>query len=209
MRFAKLAALIVAAAGSITLSPAASAAPQSGGVTVNPTSFNFGDVILGGEDQQPFIVTNGTAADITITDAMITPAGSQSYAVQNTCPSDLQANGGACVVYVTFQPLSVGVKKYSLAISTSTGTFTIPLTGTGLPTPMVLKPPSLDFGSAVVGVSSKQSTTLTNTGNFGVSVLSVKVVSTESYTQTNDCSVELAAGASCTISVHTIPSALA
>jgi hypothetical protein len=201
MRISRLAAVfMLALAAALSFAARLQAAPQSGSVTISPTSFNFGSVTVGGgENSAQFLLTNGTASDITITGVEITPA-SESYTATTDCPSDLQSQQ-RCDVYVLFRPVSVGVKNFSLTVSTSVATLTAALTGTGTPSPMVFNPTSLAFGSSVVGVSSTQTSTLTNTSDTGVSVSSIKVFNTNSYTVANNCVPFLDAGASCTVTV--------
>ncbi len=75
MRISGLAVVfMLALAAALSFAGSTQAAPQSGSVTISPTSFNFGSVTVGGgENSTQFLLTNGTASDITITGVAITP----------------------------------------------------------------------------------------------------------------------------------------
>jgi len=75
------------------------------------------------------------------------------------------------------------------------------------PTPVAVgkvQPASLSFGKQRRGTtSSAQTVTLSNTGNALLSVSSITI--STGFTQTNNCTAPLAAGASCTLSVRFSP----
>jgi hypothetical protein len=203
MRTAKFAAaFVLIVVGTLITSAITWAKPQSAATTIIPTSFNFGSEPVGGPPSgYPFTLSNSSAAAISITSVAISPAGSQSYAVQNLCQSTLAANS-SCEIYVTFAPVSLGEKSYTLQIVTTGGTVSAALTGVGTAPPLVLIPASLAFGSAAVGLAATQSSAVTNTATYSVSIASIKVGSnSQSYTETNNCPPNLASGASCTVSV--------
>lgn len=77
-----------------------------------------------------------------------------------------------------------------------------PLSGIG--TTAKLSPTSLSFGTVAIGTASPAKTvTLTNVGTSTLTITAVAITGTNAgdFTQTHTCSSNLAAGASCTISV--------
>jgi hypothetical protein len=77
--------------------------------------------------------------------------------------------------------------------------------GGGSPT-VTLSPTSLTFGVEVVGSTSQPlSITLTNSGTGALSIASI--TASADFGETNTCSLTLAAGATCTISVTFTPAA--
>ncbi|MDI1466306.1 ThuA domain-containing protein [Catellatospora sp. KI3] len=72
---------------------------------------------------------------------------------------------------------------------------------------LAVTPGSLAFGSVTVGqTSAAQAVTVTNPGTGAASVSAVAV--SGPYTQSNNCPVSLAAGASCTVTVRFAPTAV-
>jgi hypothetical protein len=81
----------------------------------------------------------------------------------------------------------------------------VSLTGTGTAAIASLSPASLAFGAQVIDTTSPaQSATLSNTGNAPLTISAI--TTTGDFTQTNNCSTPLAAGASCAINVTFTPS---
>lgn len=205
MRTAKFVAYLGAVvAALLSVSGGAPAAPQAVGLSVSPANYNFGQVSEGTESSTSFQVLNTSASSVTITSATISPASYKSFSVQNLCGATIAANSG-CFIDVDFAPVSTGLKNVSLVIVTSAGTLNVAISGTGLPSAMVLNPPSLAFGTAIVGEASTKSSTLTNTSGAAVGISGITLPGTQSFTQTNNCGNQLAASASCTINVQFDP----
>jgi hypothetical protein len=89
------------------------------------------------------------------------------------------APGASVSVGVTFTPSVVAPASDSLQIVTSTGTVTVPLSGTGIngTKHLDLTPTTLDFGSVPVGTAKTASFTLSNSGNLPLTITKAKAPS--------------------------------
>ena len=150
---------------------------------------------------QPVMLTNSGASALSI--AGITT--SQQFSETDNCGSSL-AGGASCTINVSFAPTTSGNINGTLTIVDNAGGSpqTVTLNGqAGTPIAMV-SPGTLNFGSQVLGsISASQNVTLSNTGNFTLTLNSI-VVSGD-FAQNNNCGSALAPNASCVISVTFTP----
>jgi len=156
---------------------------------------------LVGTTSTPQIVTLTNTGATTLTISSMKARG--QFAMNSTCGTSV-APGANCTISATFSPGSQGLKTGTISISDSASTKpqVIELTGSG--TVVTLSPTSLTFGSQKVGTKSPpQQVQLTNHGNAPLTVSSVKIVGKDpgDFSQTNTCVGQVAAGASCTITV--------
>jgi hypothetical protein len=180
---------------------------STGGVTVSPTSLNFGSVAVGTTSSaQSVVLTNGTTSAITVKGAGITaPFAIASFG----CGTTLAA-GASCTTTIVFKPTATGTFTGTFSIGDSAGNQSVSLTGTGGTTTggsVTLSPASLTFASQAVGTTSAaQAATLSNTTASAISITSV-TTSGDFHVASNGCGSSLAAGASCTVSVTFTPTA--
>jgi hypothetical protein len=167
----------------------------------------------------------GTASTYTLTNnggtnsaALKISAADAQFAIgSDLCTGLPLAAGKACTFTVTFTPASAGVKTTVLAASDGTmiGTLQIQATGVAVTAgaALSLTPPTLDFGTLGVGLSSQPQTfTVTNSGGTASGILSVvKNDSTSSvggaaqFTYTTTCAAALAPNATCQVVVTFSP----
>jgi hypothetical protein len=107
--------------------------PNTGGISVSPTSLIWPTKIPVGTTKGPRIVTLTNNENITVIISSITTTG--DFAVANTgkhCGGAILA-GGSCQVKVTFTPTQVGLRTGTLTItdSATNSPQTVPLQGTG------------------------------------------------------------------------------
>jgi hypothetical protein len=107
--------------------------PNTGGISVSPTSLIWPTKIPVGTTKGPRIVTLTNNENITVIISSITTTG--DFAVANTgkhCGGAILA-GGSCLVKVTFTPTQVGLRTGTLTItdSATNSPQTVPLQGTG------------------------------------------------------------------------------
>ena len=179
-------------------------------LSISHSSFEFGNQVIGTTSApQTATLTNVGAAGLMVTDVV----ASGDFAETDNCVSSSPiAANGTCSVSVTFTPTATGTTTGSLTI-TENATFrpqTVALTGTGVTVVASLSPTTLSFGNqADSTASAAQTVTLLNTGNATLDITSVTIAGTNSgdFTQTNNCAVTVAAGASCTLSVTFKPTA--
>lgn len=177
-------------------------------VTFAPTSLTFANQSVNTTSAAKTIkLTNNTGAKLTITRI----AASANFSQTNTCGTG-GANGGSCVITVTFTPTAAGVLTGTISVTdnVSTSPQTVPLTGTGVAASVGFSPTSLTFANQTVGTSSAASTViLTNSGSAALTITGVSVTGANNgdFTQTSTCSGSIAAGASCSINVTFAPTA--
>ncbi len=191
-------------AGTQTITATGTGVTGSGTVNVNPSSLSFGNQTVGVKSAaKTSILTNGTASTVTGI-AISTSGNTQSFSESNNCGSTLAADA-TCTFTVTFDPNGALAKSMTITIKDSAGTQTITSTGTGVTGSgtVNVNPSSLAFGNQTVGVKSAAKTsTLTNGTASTVTGIAISTSgNTQSFSETNNCSSTLAAGATCTFSV--------
>lgn len=132
---------------------------------------------------------------------------SGDYSQTNNCPPSLPA-GASCSIDVAFAPRVLGTIKGAISVQAlAPGGKVVSLIGNGI-APVVLSPPSLNFGVLPVGAtSSAQTATLTNNQSASLTISGIST--TGDYSQINNCPSSLNAGAACTISVSFHPTVAA
>jgi hypothetical protein len=99
----------------------------SSGVTVTPSSLNFGSIVVGSSGAAQSVTLSSTNA-LTINSIV----ASGDFTQSNNCGSSLSA-GGSCTINVTFSPTVTGARSGSVTIndSDSSSPQTVALSGTG------------------------------------------------------------------------------
>jgi hypothetical protein len=98
-------------------------------LTANPSSLNFGPILIGAPAQMFVTIQNTGSAPVN----NLATAISGDFAVTLPCPASLAA-GASCILQVTFTPAAIGVRDGSLSLSSSDPAppLIIPLTGAGI-----------------------------------------------------------------------------
>ncbi len=169
-----------------------------------PTRLDFGQVQVGTTSSALAVTVQNTQSTVsTISSVNVTaPFTLQS----DSCNGSVAANA-SCQMTVVFTPTAAGAAAGTLTVTGSAGTQTAALTGTGEAAPTdTLSPISLTFAATVIGqTSSTQTVSLTNSG--GVALTSIAVQVSGPFTESSTCGTQLAAGATCAISVVFVPTA--
>ncbi|HVI06771.1 MAG TPA: choice-of-anchor D domain-containing protein, partial [Candidatus Binatia bacterium] len=179
------------------------------GVSLSPSSFDFGSVTVGTTAQSVanVIIDPSTSGPVTVTGVTI----SGDYSVtQNSC-SGAVSPGSQCGLSILFTPAAPGSRTgtavVDYAIGSATGQLLLALSGTGTAPGAGLLPASIDFGSVIVGSSSQQ------TANFTVDLTTdgfvnvTGVSSTGDFTVASQCNSQVTAGGECGLSVTFAPTA--
>jgi hypothetical protein len=171
-----------------------------GTLSASPGSLNFGDLVIGTTSAaQVVTVTNTGTAAVTVSGI----GASAGYGQTSNCAT-LQA-GGSCTISVTFTPLAVGVSSGVLSVTSNAANalLTVNLNGSAspLPVPLIeLSASSFAFANTFVGFNSApQSLTLRNPGGAPLAIGAMPL--SADYLLSNECPAQVAAGASCRISV--------
>jgi predicted outer membrane repeat protein len=181
---------------------------NSGSLTTSP---NF---VLDFTSDKTTVIA-GLTMNLTVTlnsDSNGNPIAGAFPAIYNNYPYEYATTGVTTVpnlVSGIFNSSGVGTASIT-PTSSGNGTITVTFDGqtdsinfTSTPAIVNVSPTNLSFGNQNVGfTSAPQTSTLTNNGSSSLSIYSITTsLSTESFSQTNNCGSTLAPGASCTFSV--------
>src|SRR5208337_2556304 len=154
------------ATGAVTVTSNASGSPLTinlsgagvqAGLSVTPSTYNFGSVVDGQTKTQALTLTNIGTATLTISNVTVSGAG---YSISGlTTPATLTA-GQSTTVTAEFSPTTAG---------------SLPGTGVAATVTMTPSPSSVAFGSVNVGSSGSQNVSITNTGNTSLTISQVTV----------------------------------
>lgn len=189
--------------------------PTCGGVTVAPTSLNFGSQAVGTTSAtQNVILTNSQSTALTITNIFGNGTNSSDFGQSNDCGSSVPA-GDACTISMNFTPSATGTRTANLVISDSASNSpqTVSLTGVGTNSAAIsLSTSAINFGNLAYGTTSAPSPIkVTNNGATTITFTSIGVTGTNvaNFGQSNNCGTSLTVGSSCTINVTFNPTAAA
>lgn len=169
--------LVVASdASNPALTIALSGTGAQAGISLTPSSVNFGSVAAGASATQAITLKNTGTASLVVSSESVTGA---AFSVTSFTPQTLTSNS-SMTFNAVFAPTSSGAVSGSISVTTnlSPSTTTISLSGTGTQAAISVTPPSVSFGSVIDGASGSQVITLKDTGTANL------VVSSESVTGT-------------------------
>ena len=154
------------------------------GLTANPTTVSFSNQPTGVPKSATIQFTNTGTATETVT-AETPPAA--PYSTGSTLPAigTTIAAGASVNVSVTYSPTVAGTDTSSLSITSTSGTVTVPLSGTAVTGQghLTITPTTLAFGNVTVGTASQPlSFTVTNDGNIPVTITKAKAVAGDFFT---------------------------
>ena len=183
-------------------------APTAPIATINPTTLNFGNVVISTPSSTlPVTLQNTGNAIMNISSI----AASGDFSVASTTCGLTLAISATCTVNARFTPTALGPRTGLLSFTDDAAGSpqTVSLNGAGVPAPepiVSLSTASLTFPNTIVGfTSSALDVTLTNTGNATLNIASI--VASSEFARTTTCGSTVAAGASCVIHVTFSPSA--
>jgi phospholipase C len=163
---------------------------------INSTT-NVGVGVLGKVTTTKLNFFNRSSTTLTMNG--ITASG--NFSQTNTCPTTL-AKGASCAITVNFSPTATGVRTGTISVQDSdpSSPQVTQLRGTG--TSIFLTVPKT-FPRVVLGSSSSQTYTLTNSGSATLNVSSI--TTRGDFTDTTTCKKQVAPGTSCLITVKFSP----
>jgi uncharacterized repeat protein (TIGR01451 family) len=136
-------------------------------LAISPGSLDFGSSIIGSNVQAGFIVTNSGGASLTNGVAALSPGG--PFSIISGATFNL-AGFGSTNVQLRFSPTSAGSFSNAVVFTSSAGTSTNTVTGTGLTPPqLTVLPASLNFGAVAVGSNVQANFVVTNSGGATLS----------------------------------------
>ena len=188
---------------SLGTSPATGSQPQ---LSANPASARFGDVAVGTRNTQTITLINSGTANLTISQAASSGNGFSITGL--TLPLTLLAGQGTSF-NVAFAPAGAGsvTGNLSLVSDARNSLITIALSGSGMAATSLLtaNPSSLSFGNVILGTSSTQTVSLTNSGNSSVAISQINVSGSGFSKSGLTAPLTLAAGQTASLSVVFAP----
>ena len=178
---------------------------NSSGVALLPAAVNFGPIAVG---------ATSSALQVTVQNAMSSPVPVSNVAVTapfllsaNACGAVLAANSD-CQLLIEFTPTQASLANGTLTLVDGAGTQTAVLGGTGAAPPTdTLSSSSLNFQATIVGLNSPaQTISLINAG--GLPLTSIALIANGPFQASSNCTTQLAAHSSCTLSVTFDPTAV-
>ena len=179
------------ASGSLTFTTSAGTVPfdlhgtgTQSGLGATPSSLAFGTVPTGAIQSGSVTIANTGTSTVTITGSTA-PTGAFAATGFPADGSTLAA-GASISVAVTFAPTAATDQSSSLAVASSAGSVTVPLTGTGVTgaSHLTITPSSLDYGPVALGTSVTKTFTISNTGNIQLRLTKAAPPSNEFTTST-------------------------
>jgi hypothetical protein len=176
---------------------------STSGVGLSPSSLSFAaQLVSTSSAPQGVTLTNTGSSSLSISSI----AASGDFAQTNSCGSSVAA-GASCTINVTFTPTAPGTRSGTITITDDApgSPHVISLSGTGTGPAVSFSASTMSVGAQIVGTTSAaHQLTLTNSGNAALNITGM-TLSPASFSETNTCGTNLAAGASCTISVTFTP----
>jgi len=173
------------------------------------SSTSFGNVLVGAAVTQSFVLTNTGQQATGAVAVTLTTAATSGFAlvppVTGDCPSTAAplAGGASCTIHVKFTAPGAGLQMASLGASAAVGgtAASLSLSGTGQRPASLTGMTSNNFGTLVVGATSGSVTWIvTNSGDVPTGTPSLNNGDPgEVLVASNNCTVALAGGASCSI----------
>jgi len=179
-------------------------------LTLSSAGLVFNPQVIGvTAPSQSVTVTNTGNVPVTIFGVSITGAAFTDY-TESGCVQTLNP-GGECFARINFVPTATGARAatVTLADSTTAGTHTFTVTGTGVAPTLTLAfdPPALTFANLAVGATSTPAliVQVTNTGNAPVPIDRVFTTGDFRVSSTGCVTAGLRVGSVCNISVEFTP----
>jgi hypothetical protein len=141
---------------------------------LNPTSIDFGSILVGSNITRSVTVTNTGNTSVTITSAStISPPGAGFSFTGLTLPLTLSP-GQSATFNASFAPTAAGTFTGSISLlsNASNSPTSVALAGTGVPVVNTLtaNPSSINFGNVFTGSTDTRTVTLTNSGNVNITI---------------------------------------
>ena len=195
--------------GSISITSNAPGSPASiplsgtgtqAALNANPSTYNFGSVVVGSNGTQTITLTNSGTASVTISAASVSGPGFSISGI--TTP--VTVNAGANTSFTAkFAPTATGNASGSISITSNApgSPLSISLSGTGTQAQLSANPTSVAFGNVTTGNTNTTPVTLTNGGTAAVTITSATVTGTGFSIQGLTTPVTINAGSNTSFSV--------
>jgi hypothetical protein len=183
-------------------------------LAISPTSKDYGSVVVGTSGSADFDVTNTGGQAAGAPSATMVGFDATQFAVASTTCGSTLAPGAHCTVTARFAPTAAGARRTELTVTANPGgTATSDLTGTAVtPAALSITPTTKDYSVVVLGMNASADFQITNTGGQTTGVPSAPALTSGDVTQfavtASTCTVALAAGERCTVTVRFSPTSI-
>src|SRR5277367_3572288 len=161
---------ITSNASNPTVTVALSGSGVQGNLTANPTSINFGSLLVGASGSVSVTLRNSGTASVAISQGSASGTG---FSITGLAAQTLTA-GESTSFTAKFAPTAAGSATGSVSITSNApgSPLVIGLSGSGTASQaqLTISPASVAFGSVSVGSTGSQTVTLTNPGNAALTV---------------------------------------
>jgi hypothetical protein len=159
---------VTASDGTVATETVAGTGVQAG-LSITPSSANFGSVVTGNTNSQTVQLMNTGTANLVVSQATVSGTG---FSLSGLSLPLTLAPGQSGSFNAQYAPQTAGTASGSIAIVSNASPATIALSGTAVAATSTLSvnPGSLSFGSVNDGSTTAQGFTITNTGNANVAV---------------------------------------
>jgi hypothetical protein len=162
--------LITSTASNPTTSIALGGTGVQGNLTANPTSINFGSLLVGDSASVSVTLRNSGTASVAISQGSATGTG---FSISGLAAQTLTA-GQSTSFTAKFSPTTAGSATGSVSVVSNApaSPLVIALSGSGTASQpqLTISPASVAFGNVSVGSTGSQTVTLTNPGNAALTV---------------------------------------
>ncbi len=186
--------------------------------TLAPATLTFAATNPGQNISLPVTLSNQSNFAFNVIGVAISGAAAGDFSQTNNCGTSLLAAPAFCTITVTFAPTAAGNRNSILTVTTDAAASpqTVTLLGTGTGSAVTLAPAtSYTFPNQPLNTASSASSgqiKLTSSGTAPLTIpaggITITGTNAGDFSQTNTCGSQVAAGASCIISVVFTPSAL-
>jgi hypothetical protein len=199
---------VVSDASNATLTIPLTGTGAQAGLSISPSTFNFGSVVDGQTKSQTFTVTNTGTTWLTMAQIVTTGRG---YSVSGLSTPATIAAGASATFSVLFAPTTAGTFAGSVTITSNAPNSLngVSLTGTGVAASVTLttNPTSVSFTNINAGSSGSKNVTITNSGNSSVTVSTISVSAKDFSVSGIATPITLNAGQNAVMSVNFKPTA--
>jgi hypothetical protein len=145
-------------------------------IAINPTSIDFGNVMVDNSLQRSVRITNDGTANLVISSMKVTGADSTLFTFTLTSPITIAPSRSSDIT-VQFLPTSIGIKSAELNINNNSpdSVAVVPLTGTGIYVSADIFPVAINFGTLQIGSQSDSAVYITNTGSINMNITEVNI----------------------------------
>ena len=133
------------------------------GISLAPTTLDFGSVFVGSTASIAVVVTNGGPGAVTPNWSGGAPNDPTNFGGSQNCAGVPLPELGTCEFTYTFEPSAPGPWTSSTTIGADATNFSITMSGVGV-SPISLAPTTLNFGLVTVGTTAEIDVVVTNGG---------------------------------------------